>query len=135
MKRVITALLALTFVLLHTACKKGGNEMISTGSESGETSDKTDVSAYPDDLPDGLRFDGETVTFLYREEVADEFCADSETGDVVNDSIYRSFRSVEERLGVKLGYTEFAFSWAEKDQMYYAVRSGLMSDDNGFDII
>ncbi len=134
MKRVITTLLALTFVLLHTACKKGGNEMISTGSESGETSDKTDVSVYPDDLPDGLRFDGETVTFLYREEVADEFCADSETGDVVNDSIYRSFRSVEERLGVEIvtikreGHLK-----AVRSEYTGFVKGSIMAGDNEFD--
>lgn len=102
MKRIITIALALTLALLQTACQKSGGDTDTDNSGAKESTVQPETVDYPDDLPEGLRFNGETVTFLYREEVADEFCADTSNGDIVNDSIYDSFRSVEERLGVDI---------------------------------
>ena len=63
-----------------------------------EMAAETTADPYLDDLPDGLTLDGAAVTFLYREEVSDEFYTDTMNGDIVNDAIYESIRNVEERL-------------------------------------
>ena len=63
---------------------------------------ETITTGYMDSLPDGLDFGGEKVTFLYREEVCDDFYADTANGEIVNDDIYKSILSVEERLAVDI---------------------------------
>ncbi|MBQ2709467.1 MAG: hypothetical protein IJF67_14450, partial [Clostridia bacterium] len=63
---------------------------------------ETTADPYPDDLPDDLDFGGKPVTFLYREEVSNEFYTDEQTGDVVNDAQFNSLRAVEERLNVNI---------------------------------
>lgn len=55
-----------------------------------------------DSLPDDLDFDGQTITVLYREEEVDEFFIEAQTGDVVDDAVYRSNNNVMERLNINL---------------------------------
>lgn len=55
-----------------------------------------------DSLPDDLDFGGQTITVLYREEEADEFFMEAQTGDVVDDAVYRSNHNVRERLNIEL---------------------------------
>ena len=123
------------FVMLLRADRVDDDPKV-TGSET-QTSETT-ADALSDGL-DGLNFGGKQINIFctnYGDSKGFQyFFAEEETGDIVIDSVYRRNRTVEERLGVKLGYTEFAFGWDEKDQMYNAVRSGIMADDNGFDII
>ncbi len=56
----------------------------------------------PDSLPDGLDFGGKTFTIHYFDQNAAEWEAESETGEIINDTVYRRSRTVEERLNVKL---------------------------------
>ncbi|MBE6611048.1 MAG: hypothetical protein E7632_01035 [Ruminococcaceae bacterium] len=67
-----------------------------------DTTPAVTTDAYADDLPDSLNFGGETVTFLYRAEIANEFYVEEATGDVVDDALRASIRSVEERLNVDI---------------------------------
>ena len=55
-----------------------------------------------DYLTDVLDFVGQTITVLFREEVADEFFMEAQTGDVVDDAVYRSNHNVRERLNIEL---------------------------------
>lgn len=101
MKRTIAYTLLLALLLSSISC---GSE---TGSQTTDTTNGSTTAADTgktrlDDLPEGLKFNGEKVTFLYREEVSNEFCVDEATGDVVDDAIYDSFRAVEERLNVDI---------------------------------
>lgn len=139
MKKLRTASFLLALLISASSCSCGGSvddDPKVTGSET-QTSETT-ADALSDGL-DGLNFGGKQINIFctnYGDSKGFQyFFAEEETGDIVIDSVYRRNRTVEERLGVKLGYTEFAFGWDEKDQMYNAVRSGIMADDNGFDII
>ncbi len=69
--------------------------------EGADTAQATETGSI-DDLPDTLNFDGGEVSFLYREEIANEFYTTELNGDVVNDAIYNSRIGVEDRLNVKL---------------------------------
>lgn len=137
MKKLRTTSFLLALLISASSCSCGGSvddDPKVTGSET-QTSETT-ADALSDGL-DGLNFGGKQINIFctnYGDSKGFQyFFAEEETGDIVIDSVYRRNRTVEERLGVNLGYTEFAFSWDEKDQMYNAVRSGIMADDNGFD--
>lgn len=60
------------------------------------------TTKYADDLPEDLTYEGKTVTFLYREEIASEFWSDTQTADITGDAIYESILAVEERFGVNI---------------------------------
>lgn len=129
MKKTVAYTLLLALILSTAAC---GSETGDQVTLPNETSSMTETeSKYIDDLPADLRFNGDTVTFLYREEVASEFTVDEATGDVVDDAIFDSFRSVEERLNVnianvkRLGHTQDHRS----DYMNHITSTILAGDD------
>ena len=110
-----TTALFLIFLMLLTAvaCVKGNvpaepTTAMTTSAAIFETASATNevttaaTTLYADNLPADLNYNGEVVTFIYREEIAGEFWAESVTGDIVNDAIHKSILSVEERLGVDI---------------------------------
>ncbi len=100
MKNQLIASTLLAASLLTTAC--GGDAPSTDTTASGETTAAAVEDKYLDDLPADLNLDGETVTFLYRAEKSNEFWAESETGDIVDDALFKSISSVEERLNVDI---------------------------------
>ncbi len=58
------------------------------------------------DIPADLKFDGETIKFLYWEDVENpEFFVEDQNGEAVNDAIYNRNAKVEEQFGVTLEFT------------------------------
>ena len=119
-KRLFALMLAGLMLLTAFACGKSTEESTSAVTTTATTVDiaqgttapsegtETTVTTteattqYLDDLPEDLRYDGKTVTFLYREEIKSEFWAENYTGEVANDAIYKSISAVEERFGVNI---------------------------------
>lgn len=102
-KQLLAALFCGLMILSGVSC---GSDT-QTQSDNTTTTDNTSAETaterkWLDNLPDDLNYNGEKVTFLYREEVADEFSVDSENGEIVNDAVFSSFRTVEERLNVDI---------------------------------
>ena len=100
MKKYTSIALLLALLSSLEACGEAGTAADTTASAGDTTAAPADL--YPDDLPDDLNFGGEAVSFLYRAEILNEFYAESSNGDVVNDALYNSIRSVEERLNVDI---------------------------------
>ena len=101
-KRSLSFLLA---VLMLSAVSCGENAQTDIENDTEKTADTTAAETevqYLDNLPADLNYNGETVRFLYREEVSDEFYVEKEDGDIVHDAIFQSMRSVEERLNVNI---------------------------------
>lgn len=114
-------LLALAMVLPLTACA-GGSSVDTTSSDTSAavqdttapdttTADPSDRSQVKDTLPDGLKFDGDTVRVLYRgsDATASIYTHDvggtDNSGDYVTDSVWARNRSVEDRLGITFDHT------------------------------
>jgi ABC-type glycerol-3-phosphate transport system substrate-binding protein len=56
-------------------------------------------------IPEDLRFEGTTVNILYWDDVPNlEFFVEDQTGEAVNDAIYRRNAKVQEQFGVNLEY-------------------------------
>ena len=101
------ALLLLAAMLMQACGGDGGQPTGTTDPSNAPEADEaveTTADPYLDDLPADLNLNGKAVTFLYREEVSNEFYTDTMNGDIVNDAIYESIRSVEERLNADIVY-------------------------------
>jgi len=112
--RLFTLCLACLMMLSAIACGKAQDAQQSdttTTTASDAAASPTDTATteateattkYIDDLPEDLNYEGKTVTFLYREEIAGEFWTDGLSGDIANDAIYESILEVEDRLGINI---------------------------------
>ncbi len=102
MKKSLYILSTACLILLFSSCGNdtaGETKVESTSPVTADTAESVIVEdKYLDDLPDDLNLNNETVTFLYRAEIGNEFYVEEANGDVVNDAIYNSFLAVEERL-------------------------------------
>ena len=110
--KTVTLLLLAALTAATVSCGEGadtptGTDAVSAGNETGEaiTEAVTEKLVYSDDLPDGLDFGGrqfriyqesqEAVTWLHM-----NFDVPEETGDTIDDGIYRRNLAVEQRLNM-----------------------------------
>lgn len=99
MKKQNLRLLASVFslILLASCSDNAGGETVQTDAPT--TGNVTETEAVTDtyvrdSLPADLDFGGEVVTFYYRDEIANEFCAAEVDGELVNDALYNSHLAV-----------------------------------------
>ena len=132
-KRTLAALLAavLTSVTLLTALTA-----CATGAGTADTGETTNSSAestteeLKDNLPDDLNYGGNEIIFISRDigmNLADEFFAESYTGDPVSDAIFERNKTVENRLGVKI--TSLRDTDAIVDRVITSVNGGSADYD------
>jgi len=130
-KRIICAVLALlVLVPVMTACKDGKETADTTAFETVET---TAAETSRDDLPD-KDFGGAAFNILGRDQWAYEFDTD-ETGDVVDDAVYKRNVAVEERFGVKLSYTQLSGLWEDRDKFLGSLSASIMANDQAYDMV
>ena len=131
--RNITSLLLLSLILAETACGSAPSEVPSDSTTSADTStaaaETTKDPGYVCDLPDDLKFDGETFTFAIYENANtnNHMLVDEEDGDTMNDAIYKRKRMTEERFGITLDELVYDDSGAK-------FRAPIMAGDNSYDI-
>ena len=145
MKKAVCIATALAILLtLICAC---GSETAAGDESSSDTAAESDpgpeTDAYGRELvassiPDGLDFDGSTVTFFIREAASifgttSEFMSEGEIGDPVNDAVYKRQQQTEEKLNADINiavspgmdYTAYETS----------VRKSHMAGDGAYDIL
>lgn len=141
--RIACILIALSMALCFVACGTGGNDDVTTTTTTtGEnTEDSTPVDATHDangylldQLPADLNLD-RTVTMLTWKDVEhEEFFVDDQTGDLVNDAIYKRTVTIEERLGIHFeeilcdGNSDNRATWVN------FIQNDNMSASHAFDI-
>ncbi len=117
-KRILCALLAVMLSLgVLVSCASGSKtETPSTTAAVGNATEAADTTAdtqpvetgresVKDAIPEGLRFDGETVNIVYRNEIWYETwdtIGTDNSGDMIQDAIWQRNINVEERFGVTL---------------------------------
>ena len=115
-KKVLCGLLALlTVVPILVSCGGDTDDPVSEGT-SGADTQAADTEAVTgetlraqakDDLPSGLDFDGQTITFLYRDIDHIEkymLIGENNGGDVLFDAVYERNQTVQDRLNVKFEF-------------------------------
>lgn len=133
MKKTRIFSFSLAMLMLLASCGEAAVSGGDTSSASDTTLAET-TSRYLDDLPADLKFNNETVSFLYREEIADEFWVEAADGDVVNDAIYNSMRSVEERLNVNIEVTKRpGYMFNVRDEYMNHITNTILAGDDTYD--
>lgn len=70
------------------------------------TTEAEDTIFAPSDIPEDLKFEGETIRFLYWSDVENpEFFVEDTNGESVNDAIYNRNAKIEEQFDVTLEFT------------------------------
>ena len=99
----ITALLLTLLVLLPLAvgCSDRGNNSVVTGDQNSAA----ETDPYDDEVPENLKFDGRTFTIgapWPEEWGVDSYDRIEQTGDTINDAIYRRNRYLENRFDITI---------------------------------
>lgn len=86
------------------------------------------------DIPEDLKFEGETIKFLYWNDVENpEFFVEDQNGEAVNDAIYNRNAKVEEQFGITLEFTgtpgDYADQKAFVNQCINSTQSGADAHD------
>lgn len=123
--RKLTSLLLLSMILAEaSACSSAPSD-----STDITTTDAITTTATVCDIPEDIKFDGETFTFAIYENANtnNHMLVDEEDGDTMNDAIHKRRRMTEERFGITL--EELVF-----DDNAAKFRAPIMAGDNSYDI-
>ena len=141
MKRT-TSILILMALLAALAASCGGEATSTdaTAAPAVETTaeDPTAVKFVPDDLPDDLDFGGVETTWLigdYMDAYWPDYWAEDMNGSVVNDKVYETRKSVEERLNLKINMERLMYAWNDRNIYTTKIQQMVMSGDDTYDII
>ena len=133
---------ALCLALLSAACLSCGENaetpVDTTPSVTpAETEEQTEAIS-PEEtlsLSPELDFGGKACKFLIREAIANsEYFVEAETGDIVDDSLFRRNQAVEERLNMKFDFIPLPGEWENQDTFNGAIRASVMSNDGAYDL-
>lgn len=93
-KKILSALLAATLSLSAAS-------LFACSNEEEELQEDIGVSQFSPNVPEDLRFDGETMSILIGSSGATMY-AEEETSDLINDTVYRNNALVSDRFGITL---------------------------------
>ena len=130
--RKLTSLLLLSMILAETsACSSAPSDStdITTTDAITTTAPETRDPATVCDIPEDIKFNGETFTFAIYENANtnNHMLVDEEDGDTMNDAMFKRRRMTEERFGITL--EELVF-----DDNAAKFRTPIMAGDNSYDI-
>ena len=78
---------------------------------------------------------GKTFTMLISTSKAYEYDAEEATGDIVNDAVHEKNKSVEDYLGINLGFVQADGNWNNRDVFNNMIISDVMSGSGEYDLI
>jgi ABC-type glycerol-3-phosphate transport system substrate-binding protein len=134
LKKLLGAALAFVMILSAAACASG-SETGKTGADAttgAETQqENTDILSY---LPNE-DFGGGTFTIMCRSEQLYEFNIENETGDTIEDAVYKRNMEIEDRYNVDIATYDIFGDWNNLSPYLKAVSSAVMAGDSSYDVI
>ncbi len=128
-KKIAVLLLAAQLCLAGTACQSSepgpSDDTDPADTSADSTSDVTTADPHTP-LPEG-DFTGETINFFLWDETT--FAVEKETGDVVDDAIYKRNLAVQEAYGVEFTYN-LQPGGMDFDSWFATLSASIMSNDN-----
>ncbi len=143
-RQKISLVLAVLMLAASVSCgSEGTPEQSSAADTSAETTEApvtealTGREAAKNDLPDNLDFGGETLTLLSRASAAylAEFDAESENGDIINDTVYKRNRYACETLNCELEVISREGDWGQHNNFVSTVVNEVAAGDTTYDVI
>lgn len=138
MKKRITVALLAALTLSSVSCG-GETPDVTDETTSADTTTEPETTRFGT-LDPNLNFGGEVIRILCRDNESNaayhnEFGVTTITGDVVDDAIYQRNLDVEALLNIKIQTTTMNGAWDNKDAFMTMIRNGVMSDDDGYDLV
>ncbi|MBQ7298640.1 MAG: hypothetical protein IJW77_02250 [Clostridia bacterium] len=133
MKHMIPSILCGICALLIASCGDSTND-VSTDTKALQSEHvETEITTL-DSLDPTLDFGGETVTFIVDQDMyIPDFNAE-QTGDIVEDALYKRRLAVQERLNVVLDFFWSPGMYANREEYQSYVRNSVMAGDSAYDI-
>lgn len=134
------------FILLLAACLTSSSLVACSNTSEEETTLDTTPSQeetieteteITDDLPEGLRFSGESYTILSRDENnwIHEMCTDELTGETVNDAVYNREIATEDRLNVAIDAHKTPGMGDNTTALFNKIRSAVQAGDSSYQLV
>jgi hypothetical protein len=143
---IVFIVFGILFTTVITAC--GGDAPKSQNADEGATTgenapdDSNSRENAKDGLPDNLDFGGIDIRILNRSSAVSyttgyqrEMEAEVDSGDVVEDAIYRRNRSVEGRLNVNIKSIEIPGGWDEQAVFLNALKNSVSAGSDDYDFV
>lgn len=132
--RSLSLMLAALCLLPTVSCGEENN----IGSNT-DTSDTTSAETDEEDVFHGLErkdYGGREFNFLVREgEKWSYYVVESETGDVLDDAVYKTRRMVEEEFNMKFNYVPINGEASNAGQYLASIRQSVLAGDGAYDLI
>ena len=113
-KKITAAALLIAMALSATSCG-GGNDggTGDTTTSGGDTTTSAPEDTSPKlELPE-TNYNGQEFNMLLTTHASYEYDAEEETGDVVEDAVYRRNKTVEEQLGINFNFRIEPGQWGD----------------------
>ena len=115
-------------------------QLTACGAKQQEQTETTlsDTEPAATDIFDGLgdkKYDGREFNFLIRETEIDDYFIEAETGDVLDDAVYKRNRMVEERFDIEINPIRIDASWDSRSTYIGTMRNSVMSGSGEYDLI
>lgn len=132
-KRILALILAMLATTSAASC--GGGDADPATDDNSSVSTTVPVSETTrDTLDPSLDFNGETVTLIVDKDMyITDFTAE-QTGDIVDDALYKRTLDVQERLNVQLDFFWSEGLWANRAVYQTHVRNSVLAQDGSYDI-
>lgn len=128
--------ITLLLLLLLMSCANVDNNTQVTG-ESSDVISSEDITEttvnHLDTLP-ALNFNGETFTIFCRSDKIYEVYAESEDGEIINDTIFIRNRTVEERYNITINYKDALGTWSDQNSFFNLLTNSVMAGDQAYDM-
>jgi hypothetical protein len=155
-KKIKVSCILLAFVLalsmILTGCSSNEpsvGDPITAGAGENAGDDVEEAAKDPRDISDGLDpadYGGETIRILYRNGCSRgnwalydvhkiEIAAEEETGDVINDALYRRNKTVEERFNVNIVGMPYPNSSTNESEVAAYARRSINANSDDVDIV
>ncbi len=133
-KKLLVLLLASAMVApALVSCGSSGDAADTTADNGTTEAVETETERpYADDIGADVKFDGQTVKFMWwaeNEEFTEEL-----SGEVVNDALFERDLSVETRLNVDIVNIGESYTWDTQNIYLDKIRSSVMAADGAYDI-
>lgn len=132
-KRILALLLAIASAASITACGQDGGTKDTEAGDGTTVSDSVSEEESDTGISDGLpekNYGGRTFTVATDDYMVDDYMSDGETGDIINDAVYRRNTAIEDRFGIKLEVISDSYTG-----MSTKINQMIQSGDDSFDLI